>query len=1028
MRANLIQTNFTAGEVSPQMYGRVDVNKYANGCGTLKNFLVRPQGGITRRSGTQYLTTAKISTYIRLIDFKVSNTLAYVLEFGNQYIRFMTGGALVRDGSGNPVVVTTPYLSSELDQLYVAESVDVMYIAHPNHPPQILTRLSNTSWTLAQYVPEDGPYLEKDTSGNKAQVVVSSDITTLVANISNLTTVQVTCTNNMFSSGNVGEYIPNTGSTVNPLILVTTYVSTSTLTGTLIASNLIINNSGGTITYSGGLGQLVSSQLFGQFSAASVGSYVQVGSTWYLISAFVDAYHATAAAITMVNLTLAGTVTITGPSLFSAGSVGQYVEYLQNGEYLLAQILTYVDPTTVKVRVLPNVMVNDGTFNVSIPTGTPGNTVAVSSSYAGVFGQNNVGMYVRDTSQQQWIQITSWTNSTSVRGTYLDVFSYLYPDIVMVLQADRVITGTIQFNDAILNNSDVGTQVRLQFASQYRSFTISSVESTTLATGTMNDYMPPDLINATNPYSGGFADNFWMGAWSPTNGYPSVVGFDEQRLYWANTVKQPCTLWGSQPADYLNMAPTEEDGTVIATDAINSTIASGDLDQITWIRSGQVLLIGTFAGEYEVTAPGSGAIAPNNISITRQSAYGSLSPTVAFKFGVATLFLQRGGNKLREMLYQFQFNAFNSKDISVISEHIMRIRNGAKTMAYQVDPISVFWIVCNNGDLVSCTYDRDQDIVAFASHTVGGGSSGNLATPSNYTAATVTLTVIPGTQYTLSATGMGWSDSITNGTQTMITSVPVTITAQTSQLVFHSLINGPTASFLWTVNQVSAKAVVESVAVLPNGNRDDVYVSVARFINGNVVRYIEVFSPIFDTQSGDTLTTMAFLDANATYSGTSTSTITGLDYLDGQTVYANVNGTIQGPFTVSGGSITLSSPGTNVIVGVNYQSVFGSLSPEGGSQIGTSQGKRKRISEIIARVKDSLPFKHGANLSQLIQIDAANFGTDLNADGSQGTLKTGDIRFSPDMTWDTQGQYFIVQDQPVALSIDSLMPISVVNE
>jgi len=525
------------------------------------------------------------------------------------------------------------------------------------------------------------------------------------------------------------------------------------------------------------------------------------------------------------------------------------------------------------------------------------------------------------------------------------MWSFTYPAIVTTLQDDRAIIVQVVANSPIFNGTDDadGKQFRLQFASQWRGFTVTQVTSPTTAVGTFTDYIPFDLNNAANIYSGGFADNFRHGAWNSVDGWPSIVGFYDQRLIWANTTSQPSTLWFSQSADYANMAPTEEDASVIATDAIYATIASGNVDPITWIRSGQVLLIGTFSGEYEIVPPGNGSLGPTNISITQQSAYGSLSPTNAFKFGVATIFLQRGGNKVREMLYQFQFNAFNSKDISIVSEHIMRTRSGAKQMAYQVDPVSIFWIVCNNGDLVGCTYDRDQDIVAFHPHTISGGT-------------------------------------------------------------------------------------VESAAVVPNSTRDDVYLVVNRTVGGSTVRYIEMISTMFDTDAGDTLATMNLLDCSATYSGSPATNISGLAYLNGETVYAIADGKLVGPFTVTAGTITLGVAASAVIVGLTYTSTFGSLSPEGGSQIGTSQGKRKTIKEISIRVKDSLPFKHGANLSDLTLIDAANFGTDLNADGSQGALKTGDVRFSPDLAWDQQATYYIVQDQPYPLTIDSLMPILVSNE
>ena len=58
-RANTIQTNFTSGEVSPVLKGRVDIERYFNSAEEIQNFIVRPQGGLTRRSGTKFINEAK---------------------------------------------------------------------------------------------------------------------------------------------------------------------------------------------------------------------------------------------------------------------------------------------------------------------------------------------------------------------------------------------------------------------------------------------------------------------------------------------------------------------------------------------------------------------------------------------------------------------------------------------------------------------------------------------------------------------------------------------------------------------------------------------------------------------------------------------------------------------------------------------------------------------------------------------------------------------------------------------------------
>lgn len=150
--ASLPITNFTAGELSKRVDGRVDLSKYFNGCSLLENATVFPVGGAQRRMGFEYIGEAKNSAkQIRLIPFQFNVDQTYILEFGEYYIRFYTGGELLMDG-GSAVEVVTTYLESELEDIRVTQSADIMYIVHPNHHPAKLSRLSATTWTLADIV------------------------------------------------------------------------------------------------------------------------------------------------------------------------------------------------------------------------------------------------------------------------------------------------------------------------------------------------------------------------------------------------------------------------------------------------------------------------------------------------------------------------------------------------------------------------------------------------------------------------------------------------------------------------------------------------------------------------------------------------------------------------------------------------------------------------------------------------------------------------------------------------------------
>ena len=153
-------TNFTGGELSPRLDGRNDLAKYPTGCKTLENMIVFPHGSAARRSGTQFVAEVKDSSKeTRLIPFEFSTTQTYMLEFGNQYIRFYKDDGQILSG-GSAYEISSPYLEAELFDIKFAQSADVMYICHPNHEAQKLARTGHTSWTLTDVDFTEGPFLD----------------------------------------------------------------------------------------------------------------------------------------------------------------------------------------------------------------------------------------------------------------------------------------------------------------------------------------------------------------------------------------------------------------------------------------------------------------------------------------------------------------------------------------------------------------------------------------------------------------------------------------------------------------------------------------------------------------------------------------------------------------------------------------------------------------------------------------------------------------------------------------------------
>ena len=158
-----VKTSFTGGELTPRMYGQFQLPRYLSAAKKLLNFKIQPQGPAERRGGTKYIAATKFPLkQARLIEFVFNESQAYVLEFGDQYVRFYRNRAQII--SGTPVEVATPYLEADLKYIYTAQSKDVLYIACPGYAPRTLSRTSDTSWTLTTLSFTWGPFLGENTT------------------------------------------------------------------------------------------------------------------------------------------------------------------------------------------------------------------------------------------------------------------------------------------------------------------------------------------------------------------------------------------------------------------------------------------------------------------------------------------------------------------------------------------------------------------------------------------------------------------------------------------------------------------------------------------------------------------------------------------------------------------------------------------------------------------------------------------------------------------------------------------------
>lgn len=152
----------------------------------------------------------------------------------------------------------------------------------------------------------------------------------------------------------------------------------------------------------------------------------------------------------------------------------------------------------------------------------------------------------------------------------------------------------------------------------------------------------------------------------------------------------------------------------------------------------------------------------------------------------------------------------------------------------------------------------------------------------------------------------------------------------------------PTEGVVAWCRLIDEGAFYESVCCVPGDVEDQIYFVVRRTIDGSTVRHLEKLAP----EAWENMEDVWRLRDAVEYSGVSTTSITGLDHLEGETVHAWTGGYQQGPFTVSGGAITLTYAATYAVVGLLYDGKYKSPRVMGGANTGTALTQDRKITRI----------------------------------------------------------------------------------
>ena len=826
-RASPAIAAFVGGEWSPQMEGRIDEERYPLASHICQNFIPLKQGPAMFRAGTVYVQAVKSSANRSwLLRFEFSQTQAFVIEFGDMYARFYTNHGPELATGVAAYNNATPYV---LGNLVLSAGIIYYCIAATtgNAPP-------NASYWYAM-----SPYNGSPTTAiyEIPSPYAAADLTDSEGEFA----LQLAQQGDVIyiAGGYAGAgYAPQTltrYANSPPNWQFATYAPTD---GPFLSAIPLVANQevGLTITGQQGNNQQISSTYdqsgngpgVGTFHPTDVGRLVRIGTQNFNVP------------------------TWTGNISYSAGTLAS-----NNGQNYIA--------------------LNAATSGVNPPTHTSGAVRDGPSGVLWLWQDSGYGVAV----------IIGYVSSTTVNVNVLKPFPASvaggFSSAVTAISQSNPAVVTATFATAPAAGASVmvaGAKGMTQISNQIYTVQSATVSATTLAG-----------LDSTSfgAYTGGaklwtnVSTEWQLGAWSNTTEWPRAVAFFKDRLFWAGELN----IWGSVPGLYASMTP-DVFGQLTTDSAMNELVSGSDSSNICWLSPAIILLIGTEGGEYglDAAAYSTSPLGPDNVEILRQSGWRCrhIKPELV---GTTVLYVQRAGRKIFAMDYQLWLNRYDSTDQSKFSYH-MTI-GGLCQIAYQQEPFSLLWSTRADGTLLSYTFNREDQVTAWARHNIGG--------------------------------------------------------------------NG----------------VVESIAVIPSpdGLRDELWMIVKRTINGTTARYVEYMAKHFEGPqggyAGDAQSSAWYVDCGGqllttTTPGQTTTTVTGLQYLQGQTVATLADGGVQPQQVVPpSGTIVLTGAFSTITVGLPYQGNLVPMRPEGGADTGTSQGKKKSGSQLVLRVVDSF----GLQIAQL---------------------------------------------------------------
>lgn len=669
MPAHPYQTNFTGGELSPFLYSRVDFKKYPNGAETLINAVVKVTGGASRRAGTQWIAAEKPRSAFQASAFQNSafqtdqgetaRLVKFVFSPQEAYV-LEFGAGYIRFFRNREQLLGTPT------------------------GPELSTNgdfaLGLTGWTLQEdngatiTSPSNNALIQTNAAGF---AMISQQISGLTPGDTYVVTFQIGGTDLQFGAGSAaGSGSLITARTVPAGSITATFVAPSTGLATVWWSSAV---------------PLASSTL--DTVSAHLSSPLELA-TPYLASELRSLR-------------------------FAQSADWMYICHPDHAPHKLIRIsdrlwtlqeVVFSPPMTEEIPLQPQATLTPGAT-------TGQNVVFNTDAVAFVDGDENRQIKSRggvavitvvDSSTQVHADIVAPFLSTApVAAGLWSIDGSPFANLTISAKEPINAIVDLTLSQAGFRSTDVGLFVKALDGI----FEITEITTASAAKAKIIKVIPGTLAVVT-------AGNWTLEAdsWSESQGFPGVVNFYEQRLYFYKDFE----MFASRVGDFENMGVGVDPDDAFRFPIVNG---SNQVDVIRWAKSMQDMLVGSTGTEYAIRGGNDEAMSASSPPRTQpQSEWGSDPEPDAMRAADALLFIQRGRRQIREMGFSFDnagaSGGYNATDIAILSEHLFR--SGAVEMAWCSSPDSYVLVVLTDGRMAVATYERPQEVVAWTQFQAHG--------------------------------------------------------------------------------------------------------------------------------------------------------------------------------------------------------------------------------------------------------------------------------------------------------------------